>query len=777
MDVIASVADQSMGLSTDEANRRLAQYGPNSVADQVTPWWRAFLNKFWAPIPWLLEAALLLQLGLGAYTEAVIIGALLIFNALLALSQENRADAALAALKQRLTPNAWICRDKVWSQKLAADLVPGDTIRLSLGALVPADVKIISGTVLIDRSMLTGESLPIESNPGDAVCAGSMVKRGQAIALVTTTGARTLFGRAVELVQLAHSKSTEQQAILGAVRNLAVVNGAVAALIIGYAYWLGLPTNELIRLGLTVLLATVPVALPATFTLSAALGAQTLGRRGVLLTRLTAAHEAAAMDILCSDKTGTLTSNLLEVRKVDALSDFDQARVLELAALASADVDLDPVDAAIRHAAAIALPMDVMQRKSFVPFDPAVKMSEAIAIAHDGKEWRIVKGAFQIVATIADVPAGARQRVDALAAQGHRVLAVAAGSSSSMALVGLIALSDPPRDDSAALIKTLSELGIHTVMVTGDSAVTAAAIARSVGIADSVCPPEQILTVPDPLAYGVYARVLPENKFDLVSKLQKRGHVVGMCGDGANDAPALRQAQIGIAVSTATDVAKGAAAMVLTEPGLAGIVAVVREGRIAFRRMVTYALNMLVKKIEVVLLLAAGLILTGHLVLTPLLMVVLLLTNDFLTMSLTTDRAVPSPSPSRWQMRRLTMAAVVFGICKLGFSTTILLTAQTWLHTEGAQLQTLMFVTIALGNQALLYVVRDRRHMWQSMPGKWLIFSSILDLSIVSAVALFGLFTPAISWQILASVGAAALAFAFILDCIKHPLMAKLQLR
>jgi H+-transporting ATPase len=758
------------GLTSEAARRRLAEFGPNAVVGKAPPRWRDFLGKFWAPVPWLLEAALLLQLALGAYVEATVVGALLLFNATLGFIQEGRASAALAALKERLAPTALVCRDGAWVRLPAAELVPGDVIRLPLGALVPADAAIVSGSILVDQSMLTGESVPVEADPGSRVYAGALVRRGQAIAQATATGSKTYFGRAAELVRTARAASTEQAAIFAVTRNLAAVNGAVAAVIVAYAYVMGLPSHELARLVLTALLATIPVALPATFTLSAAFGAQTLARRGVLLTRLSAAHEAAAMDVLCADKTGTLTRNALEVAEFAAMPGFDRARVLALAALASSDADQDPIDAAIRAAAGEAARGGTTERQvRFVPFDPATKMSEAFAVDPDGTELRIAKGAFEAVAAGTHPPADASRLADDLARRGHRVIAVAAGPASAPRLAGLIAISDPAREDSQALVAALRDMGVRTLMVTGDSPVTAAAIARQVGIGGKTCPPER---VPDELRaddYAIFARVVPEQKFRLVQALQRARHVVGMCGDGTNDAPALRQAQIGIAVSTATDVAKAAAGVVLTEPGLAGIVFAVREGRIAFQRLLTFTLNMLVKKTEIVLFLAIGLALTGQAVLTPVLMVLMLVTNDFLAMSLTTDRASPAPSPGVWRMRSITGAGVVLGACKLGFSTAVIAVGKYRLGLSPGELQTLAFVTLVFGAQAVLYALRERRRIWSSKPGHWVLAASAADIAIVCALASSGTLMDGLPWPILGAVFAAAAGFALILDQVKRP--------
>jgi H+-transporting ATPase len=743
------------GLTGAEAARRLAESGPNTAGEKAPPRWRGFLAKFWGPVPWLLEAAMLAQLWLGAYVEAAVVGALLAFNSILGSVQERRAGAALAALKKRLAPTAIIRRDGAWVRRPAAELVPGDVIRLPLGALVPADACVVSGAVLVDQSALTGESVPVEANPGGALYAGSMVRRGQAIAEVTATGSRTYFGRAAELVRAATHPSTEQAAILSATRYLALVNGTIAVLIVAYALASGLPRDDVIRLALTALLATIPVALPATFALSAAFAAQVLARRGALLTRLTAAHEAAAMDVLCADKTGTLTQNALRVAEVAPMPGFDGERVLALAALASSEPGQDPIDTAIR-AAAPAAP-ERLQR--FEPFDPATRLSRALAVDRDGNALQIAKGAFEAVAPETSIPEAASGKINDLAASGHRVIAVAAGTGNSLRLAGLIALGDPPREDSAALVAALRGLGVKTMMVTGDSPVTAAAIAKSIG-----------------LDGGVVARVVPEEKYRLVKTLQGQGHVVGMCGDGVNDAPALSQAQIGIAVSGATDVAKAAAALVLTDPGLEGIVHAVREGRIAFQRLLAFTFNMLIKKVEIVLFLAIGLVLTGRAVMTPALMVLMLLTNDFLAMSLTMDRANPARLPSRWRMRDITYAGIVLGACKLAFSVGVLAYGKYRLGLEPGALQTLAFVVLVFGSQAVLFVVRERRRLWSSVPGAWVVAASLADVGIVFALASAGILMAPLSWQIVAAALGAAVIFALVLDQLKTPVLAAFKL-
>jgi H+-transporting ATPase len=760
------------GLSSSEARRRLVEFGPNAIAEQAPLRWRVFLAKFWSPIPWMLEIAIVLQIFLEKYIEAAVIAGLLLFNATLSFVQEGRAGAALAALKKRLAPTALVSRDGEWTRLPAAELVLGDAVRLPLGALVPADARVISGDVMVDQSMLTGESVPVEANPGTQVYAGSLVRRGQAIAEVTATGAKTYFGRTAELVRGARAASTEQAAVFGVTRNLTIINGTVAALIIGYGFAIALPRDDLIRLALTAVLATIPLALPATFTLSAALAAQILARRGVLLTRLSAAHEAAAMDVLCADKTGTLTRNELKVVEVSAMPGFDRHRVLALAALASSEAEQDPIDAAIQAAAKATGHIAAERLVRFVPFDPTTKASEAFVADIEGNELRITKGAFEVVSKAAEVPANGGLLVDGLAERGHRVIAVAAGPATSLRLAGLIAISDPPREDSAGLIADLRNFGVRTVMVTGDSAVTAAAIARKIGIIGEVCPPDRLSDAQRADECGVFARVVPEEKFRLVQALQGAGHVVGMCGDGVNDAPALRQAQFGIAVSTATDVAKAAAGVVLTEPGLAGIEHAIHEGRIGFQRLLAFVFNMLVKKTEIVMFLAIGLGLTGHAVLTPALMVVLFVTNDLLAMSLTTDRASPVPTPSVWRMRNITAAAVTLGACKLVFSTAMLAIGKFQLRFGPGELQTLAFVTLVFGNQTVLYVLRERRHMWSSKPSNWVLAATATGIAIVAALALSGTLMEPVTWPVLVAILIAATGFALILDQIKQPVTA-----
>jgi H+-transporting ATPase len=762
------------GLTSEEARRRLEQFGPNAVPDTSLNPFRMALEKFWAPVPWMLEAAIVLQVVLGEYVEAAIIAALLVFNAVLGFFQEGRAQATLAALKSRLALTATARRNAVWTNLPAAELVPGDVVKLSLGIVVAADVRLVEGAILLDQSMLTGESIPIEASPGFQTYAGALVRRGEAVAEVTATGTRTKFGRTAELVLGAHVVSSQQKAVVRVVRNLALFNGTLIVILVAYAAAHAMPIAEIIPLVLTAILASIPVALPATFTLAAAVGAGSLARLGVLPTRLSAVDEAASMDVLCVDKTGTLTRNELTVTAVRPSAGFNEAHVLGLAALASSNGGQDPVDAAIRSAAAHNSCSDLPALVTFVPFDPATKMSEATVVDPSGNKLHVVKGAFAVIAGLTQSPPADSTAANELESQGFRVLAVAVGSPPALRLAGIIALSDPPRTDSAQLVTELRTLGVRTVMATGDAAVTAAIVARAVGLEGAVCPPGAIVDSMRPQDFAVFAGVLPEDKYHLVKVFQKEGHTVGMCGDGANDAPALRQAQMGIAVSTATDVAKSAAGIVLTKPGLGGIVDSVKEGRVTFQRILTYTLNSVTKKVVQVLFLAVGLILTGHAILTPMLMVIVMITGDFLGMSLTTDNVRPSPLPNAWRIGRLTIAGVFMGIAELLFCSTVLAVGQFGMDFKIEALRTLAFLLIVFGNQATMYAIRERRRLWSSRPSLWLVASSVTDLLIATTLAVCGVFMTPLPILVVVGTLAAAVVFAFVVDAAKGAVFGRL---
>jgi len=767
-----------IGLSSAEAAGRLAEFGPNAVVEEhVHPLIRV-ARHFWAPVPWMLEATIALQTVIGERLEALMIATLLVLNVGLAFFQESRANATLALLKQRLSLSVRVRRDGAWAEAPAAELVPGDVVQVSLGGVVPADLHIITGSLLLDQSMLTGESVPVESDVGKTAYAGSLVRRGEAVAEVVATGGRTYFGRTAELVRVAHVESAEQKAVLGIVRNLTVVNFAIVVGMVAYAKTIGMGVAQIIPLVLTALLSAVPVALPATFTLAAALGAKALALKGVLLTRLSALHEAAMIDVLCADKTGTLTANELAVSSIRPVArGYSETDVLAFAALASSAEGQDPIDTAIRSTLSRctdvgATPPAVVR---FTPFDPVVKMAEATAIDH-GRAIRIVKGAPAAVGALAPIPPSVAAEVDAFTRGGCRTLAVAAGPPDAIEVIGLIAFSDPPRADSAALLAELRSLGVRPIMVTGDAAATAATIAHAIGLEGPVCPPGNIPDSVGPDDSAVYAGVFPEQKFRLVRAFQRQAHAVGMCGDGANDAPALRQAQMGIAVSTATDVAKAAAGIVLTDAGLSGIVTCIKEGRSAFQRILTYALTILVNKCVTLIVLGFGLLITRHAVLTPLLQALSMLTGDFVTMSRAADRARPSLYPNAWRIRNLTFAAIPLALFKLAYCLGVLAAAWYLLRLSPDQMQTLTFIMLVFAGQANVFVLRERGRLWNSRPAPVMLLASAADVTIVGCLAASGVLMSPLSPSVITGLLLITCVFALSMDSVKLATFARFQI-
>ena len=735
-------------------------------------------RHFWASVPWMLEATIALQIVIGERLEALMIATLLVLTVGLGVFQESRANAALALLKQRLSLKVRVRRDGAWIEVPAADLVPSDIVQVSLGGVVPADLQIVSGSLLLDQSMLTGESVPAETEAGKIAYAGGLVRRGEAVAEVVATGTRTYFGRTAELVRVAHVESAEQKAVLGIVRNLTVVNFAIVVGMVAYARVIGMSVSQIIPLVLTALLSAVPVALPATFTLAAALGAKALALKGVLLTRLSALHEAAMIDVLCADKTGTLTANELAVSRVRAVRPgYNEADVLGFAALASSAEGQDPIDSAIRSMltrctdARHTLPTVVR----FTPFDPAAKMAEATAM-DQGRTIRIVKGVPAAVGTVAPIAAPIVAEVDAFTRAGYRTLAVAVGSPDAPEVIGLIAFSDPPRANSAALLAELRSLGMRPIMVTGDAAATAATVARAIGLEGPVCPPGNIPESVGPGDFSVYAGVFPEQKFRLVRAFQRRGHAVGMCGDGANDAPALRQAQMGIAVSTATDVAKAAAGIVLTDPGLGGIVTCIKEGRSAFQRVLTYALTILVNKCATLIVMGVGLLITRHAVLTPLLQALSMLTGDFITMSRAVDRARPSLYPNAWRIRNLTLAAIPLGLFKLAYCVAVLAAGWYVLHFSPDRMQTLTFVMLVFAGQANVFVLRERGRLWDSRPAPIMLLGSAADVAVVGFLAASGVLMSPLPLPVIAMLLLVTCVFALTMDSVKLATFARFRI-
>jgi H+-transporting ATPase len=631
-----------------------------------------------------------------------------------------------------------------------------------MGDVVPADVRLFAGGVLLDRSMLTGESVPTDAGAGAIAAAGSMVRRGEATGEVIATGTRTVFGRTVSLVEEAEAQSHLQELILTMVKAFVTLDGVLALLVLGMALSRGERLVDVAPFVLMLLIASVPVALPAMFTLATAIGAAELTRKGVLVTRLAALEEVAAVDVLCSDKTGTLTHNTLALVAVAPVGAHSARDVVELAALASDPATQDPIDLAILEAArANAVPS--ADRIAIVPFDPGTKRAEAL-VRRDGTDWRVMKGAPSAIGGLLGADDGDfASEVARIAAQGCRVLAVAAGPREALRMIGFVGLLDPPRADAKTVVARLEDLGLRVIMVTGDAAPTAAAVAEAIGIG------ARVATRPDadPASFDALAGLFPEDKFRLVRSLQKAGHVVGMTGDGVNDAPALKQADVGIAVASAVDVAKSAASLVLTEPGLGGVLAAIEVGRRIYQRMLTYTLNMSVKKLQIPVFLALGFVMFERYVVTPRLLLLLMVANDLSTMTLASDRVRPSPRPERWEGRALVTAAFGIALPWLAFLVaTFDLGCRHAALSLGAS-QTFAFLALVFVGQANVYLVRERRHLWHSRPGTWTLVASVSTVLAASACATLGVLMERIPPLVVLELLTAVIGFTVGLDFVK----------
>ena len=776
-DVAGGAGGTADGLTGAEAAERLARVGPNALAVERRHLVRKLAAKLAGPVPYLLEAAIVLELAAGKVTEAIIVAALVVFNGVLSFVQEGRAANALSMLRSRLAVHARVRRDARWQLVDAEQLVPGDLVHVRVGDIVPADIAVLDGTVSVDQSVLTGESADVEVTSGGACYSGSIVHRGEATGEVTATGSRTYFGHTAELVRTAKTASHLEETIFKIVWALLALDGALVVAIIAYGIVTRLPASELLPFVLILVVATVPVALPATFTLATSVGALELVRAGVLVTHLSAIEEAAAMDLLCTDKTGTITANRLTLVAVHPFGGRGDGDVLSLAAAASDEATQDPIDLAVLQAARAAGAGDAGTRRAFVPFDPSTKRSEA-TLESGGRTLQVVKGAPAVVAALAQAPPPEpADAVTALASEGARVLAVAAGATDGeLQLVGLVALGDPVRSDSAALVGHLDELGVRVVMVTGDGAPTALAVARQVGIGERVGSVDDLRAHPDAeIDFDVIAGVLPADKLALIERAQRSGHVVGMTGDGVNDAPALKRAEVGIAVSSATDVAKGAASLVLTDEGLGNVVAAVETGRRVYQRMLTYTLNKIAKTFQVSLFLGLGLLATGAFVTTPRLVLLLLFANDFVTMSLATDRVGFSSRPDRWQVPALSVAALGVAVPWLTFAFGTVVVGRHVLGLDLASTQTLAFVMLVATGQATIYLVRERRHLWASRPSTWMLAATAADLVVVTVFATRGILMAPVPLVDVGVLLAAVLAATALLDLAKAPLLAKIR--
>ena len=721
-------SNRETGLAKADADARLVKQGPNEVPEKRRRPVLRFAKKFWGLSAWMIELIAVLSFALHKHADMWIAVALLVANAILSFFQEERASAAVTALRSKLRVTARVLRDKRWQAVPARELVTGDIVRVRAGDFVPADVQLCDGNLRIDQSALTGESREVDKAASLVLYAGSTVRDGEATGVVVATGARTYFGRTTELVIGAHPKLHVEEVISRVVRWLLIIVGALSAVTFAVALGRGVPLLDVLPVALVLLMSAVPVALPVMFTVSMAVGSMELGRRGVLITHLSAIEDAATMDVLCADKTGTLTMNLLSLTGVLPQPGYSESDVVQAGALASNTANADPIDVAfLRAAKERKLDGQAVKTLSFAPFSAKTRRTEAV-VEIAGKKTRVVKGALRTVAEAAGLDAAAiaklEEGTDKEAQKGVRSLAVArADGDSALRLCGLALLYDAPRPESRRLIDELRSLGIKVQMLTGDALPVAREIAHVLGL-------ENITRAPDlraaqkpgdgaaDLAGGGFAEVFPEDKFLVVKRLQAAGHVVGMTGDGVNDAPALRQAEVGIAVSGATDVAKGAASAVLTTGGLVNIVDLVKSGRATYQRVLTWIVNKVSRSILKAGFVVIVFLVTGKFVISALVMLLVVCLTDVAHIALATDRVEPSPKPETWNIGPLVRVAVVLGVLTLIEALGLL--AFGWhrfrLSSDEGMLQTYTLQTFLFFALSSLLSVRERRAFWKSRP-------------------------------------------------------------
>jgi plasma-membrane proton-efflux P-type ATPase len=774
------------GLTHAEVDAARKEHGYNEVAQTKGHPVLKFLRKFWGISAWMLELIMVLSAVLKKFSDLAVVGALLVINAVLSFMQESRAAGVVEALRKRLQVSARVRRDSSWQVIPARELVPGDIVRVRPGDIIPADVKLLTGALSVDESALTGESKDADKKPGEVLSSGSVVRRGEGNGVVMLTGAKTYFGRTTELVQKARPKLHIEAVVAKVVRWLFVIVGALLCVVVVLSLMRGSPLIEMVPLMLVLLMSAVPVALPVMFTVSMAVGSKELAKRGVLVTRLSAAEDAATMNVLCVDKTGTITMNQLAVTSVIPLEHATEADVLFAGALASQVANQDPIDLAFLAAAKDRHVFDNLPKVtpvSFAPFDAKNRRTEAV-VEQNGQRLHVMKGAMRTVAEACGLQPPAIEtleaRVSESAAKGYRTLAVARGPETvTPTLLGLVSLYDPPRLDAKQLIAELQGLGVPVKMLTGDALPVAREIGQGVGLPN-------IRRVADLKAAGAlasnqavdllagadgFAEVYPEDKYTVVKHLQATGHVTGMTGDGVNDAPALRQAEVGIAVSTATDVAKGAASVVLTEPGLTNIVALVEQGRTIYQRILTWIINKISRTILKAAFVAIAFVVTGKFVVSAFAMLLLVFMTDFAKISLATDNVRPSKKPETWNIGGFITVSVVLGVAMV--AETLLLLWFGWAHfglaTNDNALYTFSFLMLLYFAVFSVVSARERSWFWATLPSKTFLSALGADALIGTALTFVGLpgLKPLPWWQMLALFVYAMVACLVLNDAVK----------
>jgi H+-transporting ATPase len=781
--------DTVNGLNMDEAKKRLAKYGYNEVPEKKTSPILKFAVKFWGLTSWMLEFTVIMEWILGKYLEAYVIVVLLTFNAVLGFIQEEKASSAVDLLRQKLVVKTRVQRDGAWILLPARELVPGDLVRLRAGDLTPADVQVVEGQVNVDQSALTGESLTIERKIGDALYSGSTVSSGEITGVVTSTGLKTYFGRTVELVQIARPKMHIEETIAKVVRWLLVMVISAVAVGMSLALFRGIDPAEIAPLIVILLVSAIPVALPTMFTISMALGSLELSRQGAIVTRLNAIEDAASMDVLCADKTGTITINQLSLADAIPVVQHTKEEVVLYGALASQEANQDPIDLAfISKAREMQLPLTSYDQVNFTPFDPSTRRTEA-SVKFENEQLYVVKGAVKTIMELCrdcyDKLSRIEQDIDWFLAKGYRILAVAKGVSiEKMELIGIAALYDKPREDSPRLIKELKKLGISVKMLTGDALPIAREVASQAGLGDKISritdlknnlDNENTLKIME--ESDGFAEIYPEDKYLIVKSLQANGHVVGMTGDGVNDAPALKQAEVGISVSNATDIAKKSSSVVLSVEGFEGIFGMVVIGRMVYQRISTWIINKIIRTFKRVVFIVIAFILTGNFVVSTFNMILLLFLSDYVTLSISTDKVRYSEKPEKENTIGLVKLGVSYGLLIIVESLLILYIGMGYfgLDSNIEKLRTFIFVWLTLSGYFTVLSIRERKHFWESKPSLWLTLALTLNTVIVYIISTIGL-PGLISITVFEFVFLLAYGFVSCLlinDLVKVPLTKK----
>jgi H+-transporting ATPase len=778
----AKLGSSPDGLSQAEAQKRLTQYGPNEIEEKKTNPFLKFLTYFWGPIPWMIEAAVILSAAARHWPDFAIILLLLLANAVVGFWEERQAGNAIAALKAKLAIKARVKRDGKWITPAARELVPGDVIRVRLGDIVPADARLLAGDpVEVDQSALTGESLPAERKPGEAVFSGSIIRRGEIGALVYSTGANTYFGKTAQLVQEAHTVSHFQRAVLKIGNYLIILAVALVAVIITVAIFRGDPILTTLQFALVLTVAAIPVAMPTVLSVTMAVGARLLARKEAIVSRLVAIEELAGVDVLCADKTGTLTQNKLTLGDPFSVNNVPAEQVILNAALASRADNNDTIDLAVLGGLKNDKALQGYQVAHFQPFDPVHKRTEAAVKAADGRTFKVTKGAPQVIlelsANAGQVKAAVEKAVNEFAARGFRSLGVArAEGEGQWQFLGVLPLFDPPREDAKATIATARQMGVKVKMVTGDQLAIAQETAKKLGMGTAILDAGGLGDVKrqesTPVAESIekadgFAQVFPEHKFHIVDVLQKRGHIVGMTGDGVNDAPALKKADCGIAVSGATDAARAAAAIVLLTPGLSVIIDAIKESRRIFQRMNSYAIYRIAETLRVLFFMTLAILIFNFYPLTAVMIVMLALLNDGAILSIAYDNVHYKDQPEAWNMRVVLGIATVLGVAGVVSAFGLFYLGERVFHLDRAHIQTLMYLKLSVAGHLTIFLTRTRGPFWSIRPARVLWAAVLGTQALATLIAVYGLFMTPLGWGWALFVWGYGLAWFLVNDRVK----------